>query len=174
MILDLTLPISENMWIYPGDKKPSLALVSKFKDDGWNMRRIKMNSHDGTHINVPIHGTKNGKNLDDYEILDFMGLSVLFENEQDIQKDIGLIFNKKNINWDIAKKIVEIRPKFIGLPAKFEFDIEIEKYLLEEDIISFERLTNTEKLPKKFIFHGVPLKILKGDGSPIRAYATFE
>jgi len=172
-IIDLTLSIEEDMWIYPGDLKPSLNLISNFEDDGWNMRRIKINSHDGTHVNVPIHCTSKGNNLDDYNINDFIGASVLYENEKDIQKGLGLIFNEVNLDGDIAKKIVGIRPKFIGLPAKFEFDIEIEKYLLEADIISFERLTNTDKLPKKFMFHAAPLKISKGDGSPVRAYAIF-
>jgi len=71
---------------------------------------------------------------------------------EDIQSNKAVIFTEKNdISWESAKKIVEMRPKFIGLTK--EFDIEIEKYLLEHDIISFERLTNTHKLPKKFIFH---------------------
>ncbi len=95
--------------------------------------------------------------------------SVLFENDDDIQEWIGLIFWEKDINWDIAKKIVEIKPKFIWVSE--EFDIEIEKYLLENQIISFERLVNTKNLPKNFYFYGVPLKIRAGDGSPVRAYA---
>jgi len=70
-----------------------------------------------------------------------------------------LIFSKTDITQDIAEKIVEIKPPFIEVPAHFEFDLDIERYLLENDIISFERLVNTDKLPKEFMFHGVPLKI---------------
>jgi len=47
----------------------------------------------------------------------------------------------------------------------------IEQYLLSNDIILFERLANTNKLPKKFLFYGAPLKIKDGDGSPVRAFA---
>ena len=54
---------------------------------------------------------------------------------------------------EIAKKIIEIRPSFIRLPSKFEFDLNIERYLLEHDIISFERLENTDQLPKSFMFY---------------------
>lgn len=71
------------------------------------------------------------------------------------------------------KLLIEIKPKFVGLSVKFEFDIEIEKKLLEAGIVSYENLVNTEKLPKskKFMFYGFPLKIKDGDGSPVRAVA---
>jgi len=48
---------------------------------------------------------------------------------------------------------VAAKTPFIGLPRHFEFDLDIEKYLLEHDIISFERLENTDTLPKTFFFH---------------------
>ena len=72
---------------------------------------------------------------------------------------------------ELAKIIVEKKPKFVGLSSNFEFDEEVERFLLENEIICFERFANTEKLPKRFFFHGAPLKIKNGDGSPIRAYA---
>ncbi len=173
-IIDLSQPIHPEMWVYPGDSKVNISMAEVFADTGWNMRRIEINSHDGTHVNVPIHATVDGKNLDDYQIHDFLGNATLYESEKDIKPNLGLIFNKTDITWDIAKKVVEIGPKFIGMPAHFEFDIEIERYLLEQGIISFERLEHTDKLPKHFFFHGVPLKIQEGDGSPVRAYAIVE
>ncbi len=57
----------------------------------------------------------------------------------------------------------------------FETDseLETEKLLLREGIISFEGLVHIDKLPKdkEFMFYGVPLKIKNGDGSPVRAFA---
>ena len=135
------------------------------------MKRIHLNLHDGTHVNIPIHGTKNGKNLDSYKVDDFIGESFLFKSEKDIKMGYGIIFNDKNIDWNIAKIIIKRKPKFIGLSEKFEFDITIEKLLLEKGIISFENLTNTEKLPQEFTFYGVPLNIKEADGSPVRALA---
>jgi kynurenine formamidase len=123
-------------------------------------------------VNVPLHATAAGKNLDDYDLGVFMGESVLYESDADIKPGVGLIFHETDISWEIAKSVVAIGPSFIGLPAKFEFDIAIERWLLERDVISFERLINTEQLPKSFYFHGAPLKVVKGDGSPIRAYAV--
>lgn len=67
--------------------------------------------------------------------------------------------------------MIKYPPKFIGLSEKFEFDIAIEKLLLEKGIISYENLTNTKSLPESFTFYGVPLNIKESDGSPVRAFA---
>ena len=69
-----------------------------------------------------------------------------------------------------ADYIVKIKPKFVGLAV--EADEKIEQYLLNNNLILFERLINTHNLPKKFMFYGVPLKIKDGDGSPVRAFAV--
>ena len=137
------------------------------------MKRIHINTHDATHVNVPIHATQNGKTLDDYSVEDFVGDAVIFETPQDIEPGIGLIFRHQNIDMELAKMIAEKKPKFIGLASTFEFDESVEKYLLAEGIISFERLANTEKLANKFKFYGVPLPIKASDGSPVRAFAIY-
>lgn len=169
-IIDLTLLISNEMYIYPGDPKIDVEQLQTFDKDGWNMKRIHMNTHDGTHVNAPIHGVKDGKTLNNFEVSDFCGESILYENYSDIQFGIGILFQKQ-INMGIAEQIVKIKPKFVGLVV--EVDEEIEKYLLKNDIMLFERLTNVDKLPKKFNFYGAPLKIKDGDGSPVRAFAIF-
>ena len=170
-VIDLTLPLYAGMEVYPGDPEPSFELIEQFAETGWNMRRLEINGHDGTHVNVPLHATAAGKNLDDYDLARFMGESVLYESDADIKPGVGLIFHAMDISWDIANSVAAIGPSFIGLPGKFEFDIAIERWLLERGVISFERLINTEQLPKSFYFHGAPLKIVHGDGSPVRAYA---
>lgn len=172
-IIDLTLSIHNGMPVYPGDPEVSIEQLQILKKDGWNMKRIHMNGHDGTHVNVPVHCKDDGKTLDDYKIEDFYGVCVIYDDISDIKPEQGVIFTNNNITMELAKKIVKRKPKFIGLSSVFEVDEEIEKYILKNDIVFFEHLANTDKLPKKFIFHGVPLRIKKGDGSPIRAYAIF-
>lgn len=171
-IIDLSLPLHSGMEVYPGDTQARIELVERFADTGWNMRRLEMNGHDATHVNLPFHATADGKTLDDFPIDAFMGDAVLYESDKDIETGVGLVFHKIDITWETARAVAELRPKFIGLPAHFEFDIEIERWLLEREVISFERLINTAALPKRFCFHGAPLNIVAGDGSPVRAYAV--
>jgi arylformamidase len=170
-IIDLSLSLYSGMPVFPGDPDVSISKIFTIEDTGWNMSRMEMNTHDATHVNVPIHAKKWWKNLDDYDITDFIWPARMYESTKDILPNEWLIFHTIDITMDIAEKIVQIHPPFIGLPQKYEFDLAIEKFLLEHDIISYERLINTELLPKKFMFYGVPLRIKDGDGSPVRAYA---
>ncbi len=169
-IIDLTLPLENGMFVYPGDPEINIEQIQTIENDEWNMKRLHINSHDGTHVNVPIHCIKNGKTLDDYQLEEFCGECFLYETDADIHPHKGIIFPKQ-ITENQAQHIVKMKPKFVGLTA--EVDEEIEKYLLKNNIILFERLINTNQLPKKFTFHGVPLKIKAGDGSPVRAYAIY-
>jgi kynurenine formamidase len=171
-IVDLTLPIHTGMPVFPGDPEAQVEVVQTIENDGWEMRRLHMNGHDGTHVNVPSHGISGGKTLDDYPLDAFVGEAVLFESNDDIQNGKGVIFSTRDITEEIAEIILERKPKFVGLSSVFGFNLKAEKMLLEGDIISYERLVNTEQLPKHFMFYGVPLKILDGDGSPVRAFAV--
>lgn len=169
-IIDLSQEMYSGMPVFPWDPEVKIETICSVENDWWEMRRVEINSHDATHVNVPCHGKIWWKNLDDYHLEDFMGESVLFDTLEDIFPWMGIIFgDKKDISMEIAQKIVQVRPKFVGVTK--EFDLDIEKFLLENDIISFERLINTHLLPKRFSFFWVPLKIRTGDGSPVRAYA---
>ena len=172
--VDLTMPIYSGMPVYPGDPEVEIEQVQTLEHDGWDMKRIHMNGHDGTHVNTPLHCKAGGNTLDDYSVEDFCGECVLYESDEDVQPGVGVVFSHLNITQDMANVIVERKPKFVGLSSNFEFDESVEQYLLQHDVICFERLANTETLPKKFMFHGAPLPIQKGDGSPVRAYAIVE
>ena len=174
-IIDLTQQIYAGMPVFPGDPEVEINQIQTFERDGWNMKQISLTLHVGTHVNVPFHGTKDGKNLDFYKVGDFIGESVRYESDKDIVKGKGVIFVEHNVDKRIAEVIKQRRPKFIGLSKNLpdeEFDIDIEKELLEEGIISFENLANCQELPKNFVFYGVPLSIKEADGGPVRAFAV--
>lgn len=172
-IIDLTLPLYDNMPVFEGDPQVEIKQVHSLEKEGWNLRTLFFTTHIGTHINVPIHMTKDGKCLDDYSIENFIGEARLYKSEDDVDPSRGIIFRDQNIDMEIYNVLAEIKPKFVGLSADFEFDIELEKKLLEKGIISYEGLTNLDRLPVEFTFYGIPLNIKDSDGSPVRAFATF-
>lgn len=162
------------MPVYPGDPEASIELIQTIKKNDWNMRRIEMNTHDGTHVNAQVHGIENGKNLDDYSLGQFCGPARIYSPSIPMNANEGIIFRDQNIDKEIAQKIKAVRPHFVGLSSKFDINIEIEKDLLKEDIILFEGLANLGQLPETFNFYGMPLKIKNGDGSPTRAFAVID
>src|SRR5258706_229115 len=99
-ILELSLPLYDGMPVYPGDPEVEIKLIQTFEETGWNMRRMNLNLHDGTHINFPIHGMAKGKSSDSYTLNDFIGESYLYKSDKDIKKGFGLIFNQ-DITWEI-------------------------------------------------------------------------
>lgn len=173
-IIDLTMPLHTGMPVYPGDPEVSIELVQTHEKEGWDMRRIQINAHDGTHVNAPIHMVPGGKTLDDMPLDLFCGPARIYSATSPMTNEIGYIFRDQNIDQKIAEDIKKTRPRFVALSSAFEWDVEIEKDLLKEDIVVFERIANTDQLPEEFEFYGMPLKIKEGDGSPIRAFAVIK
>lgn len=173
-IIDLTLPLYTGMPVFPGDPEVSIELVATIEKDGWNMRRMQVNTHDATHVNVPIHMVEGGKNLDDYPLETFCGPAKIFNPDVPMEPEFGYIFRDQNIDMAIAEEIKKVKPRFVGIASEYEWDIGIEKDLLAAGIIQYERLANTAVLPESFLFYGMPLRIRDGDGSPVRAFAVID
>ncbi|MCL9971910.1 MAG: cyclase family protein [Candidatus Pacebacteria bacterium] len=173
-IIDLTLPLYSGMPVFPGDPEVSIELVATLEKDGWNMRRMQVNTHDATHMNVPIHMVAGGKNLDDYSLETFCGPAKIYMPDAPMEPSFGYIFRDRNIDTAIAEEIKKVKPRFVGISSEYEWDIEIEKDLLVTGIIQYEHLANTAELPENFFFYGMPLKIKEGDGSPVRAFAVVD
>jgi kynurenine formamidase len=173
-IIDLSLPIFSGMPVYPGDPEVSVELIQTIDADDWNLRQISISSHIGTHVNVPAHCIKDGPTLDDYSLESFMGPARLYRADMSVPADTGIIFHRQNIDREIAAWIIKNELPFVGLSDAFEIDEAIEKQLLAAGVILYEKLSNTDQLPDMFTFYGVPLKIVAGDGCPVRAFAVIE
>lgn len=171
-IIDLTLPMYTGMPVYPGDPEVSIEKVLTIEQDTWEMRRIQINSHDCTHVNVPAHCVVGGKTLDEYPLEAFAGRARIFTDGMKMDISVGVVFRDRNIDRRLADWVVANRPHFVALSSEFEIDIDIEREFLENDIVLFERLANTTELPDEFMFYAMPLKITGGDGSPVRAFAV--
>jgi kynurenine formamidase len=62
-IIDLTHPISMEMPVWPGDTPTVLEQVAQRKTDGYNLNRLKIGEHSGTHIGVARHFFDEGKDV---------------------------------------------------------------------------------------------------------------
>lgn len=176
IVINLSQPIYDNMSVYPWDPEVHLTPVFTVEKDQWAVTRIEMVTHDATHVNVPRHIDTKGKTLSEYQLSDFIAETKVFQTPKDVQKDKGVLFTNHPITMELAKIIARQKPAFVGLSEKFDFDLEAERYLLEQGIISFEKLTNCEQLPRNetFTFYGIPLNIKDADGSPVQAFAVIK
>jgi len=76
-IIDLTLPIYAGMPVYPGDPDVVVDQARTVEENEWAMKRLHINAHDGTHLNMPAHTSVDGKTLDDYDLSAFCGPCLL-------------------------------------------------------------------------------------------------
>ena len=65
-IFDVTVPISKDMPVYPGDPAVKIerkATIDK-KEAKYNLSRYSFSSHVGTHVDAPFHFIANGQTVD--------------------------------------------------------------------------------------------------------------
>lgn|SRR5699024_2371226 len=170
-IIDLTMPISSGMDVYPGDPEVKIECIHTYEKNSWELRQIQMGSHTGTHVDAYSHMHKGKSTLDDISLERFFGKALLVEQLENSPKESGLFFIEE-IGLEQFEQIRALQPTFVG----GNLTEELERALLGQEIITYTGLVNLELLPKgkTFTFYGLPLKIKSGDGSPVRAIAIID
>ena len=84
-IIDISLPISPDMAIWPGDPKVTIRQVSSLeKGDSSNVSQIRMSVHTGTHIDAPLHFLKEGKSIADIPLSKLVGRALVMDMGEDV------------------------------------------------------------------------------------------
>ena len=121
---DLTQLISKDIPIYPGDPQPDFESSSTIQRDNYNVTRIILGSHSGTHVDAQSHFLLNGNSIDREPVSKFVGESIVvdlskrcklgdgiasvhLESYSDMIKDtdILLIYTGSSEYWMKDKKI---------------------------------------------------------------------
>lgn len=76
-IVDLTLPLDNNIPIFPGDPEPNVRPATTIEKNGYNTSHLDIGSHTGTHVDAPFHFRKEGKTIDRLPLESFIGEGVL-------------------------------------------------------------------------------------------------
>ena len=72
-ILDISLPISPDMPIWPGDPIPMLELVTTLERHGVQTSRLSLGTHTGTHLDAPRHFIHGGRTIDQLDLQALVG-----------------------------------------------------------------------------------------------------
>ena len=71
---DLTLTVSPEIPVWPGDPSVDLQRVRKIEEGAnANVSHLKMSVHTGTHVDAPYHFLENGKTVDELPLNILMG-----------------------------------------------------------------------------------------------------
>jgi arylformamidase len=77
-IIDLTYPVTSEMLVYPGTERPSFQWTGRVNSEGYNLTRMTMLVHTGTHIDAPMHFLDKVKPIDEVPLNRFMGPCKMF------------------------------------------------------------------------------------------------
>jgi len=155
---DVSVTISEDLPVWPGDPSVSLKLTSSIaRGDTVNVTQICMGVHTGTHIDAPFHFEPDGKTIDELPIETLIGPCHVVEM-LDVKKSIGLselekldlkgvvriLFKTRNSMW-WEKGEKEFQKNFIHISEEgARFIVEHGVKLVGIDYLSVERFDSPD------------------------------
>jgi arylformamidase len=142
-IHDITVPLSPELPVYPGDSPVTIAPWTNIADgDAANVARITLCTHSGTHIDAPRHFNQNGLSVDNIPLEVLIGKALVVEisgvkeiGRQDLErlplrgaerlllktdntalwKEAEFNENYVSLSLDAARYIVESGVKLLGV-----------------------------------------------------------
>lgn len=193
-MIDISVGISSDVLIYPGDPKPQIEAISSIEVDGAKVSGISFGSHTATHVDAPSHIFKDGKTIDRIQLDSLVGRALMLDmsakNECITVNDIDasyrlfegvseiriLILKLKNsssyLDGGVADWIVANGFKTVGidgLSVDVQSQLTVHKKLLGAGINIVECLNLHSVDEGVYDFICLPLKIIGCDGAPARA-----
>ena len=108
-IYDVTVPVSEKLVVYPGDPQVKIKRLSVIgqKDAKYNLSRLTLGTHTGTHIDSPFHLFADGMKVDHLPLEMLIGRARVIEitspridetvlREFDLTAEMRLLFKTRN------------------------------------------------------------------------------
>jgi arylformamidase len=198
--IDITRTLGIDTLDFPGDIKFGMTEVMSFKKgDDWNMFKLEMTNHTGTHVDAPLHKYKNGKSLNDFPLSDYELKCVVIEIKNaekvtldgmkniNIPKGGAVLFKTTNSRLSrkkFSKKFVYVDPsvaeylvakgvKLVGIDY-LSLDPLISEYpvhqiLLSNNVIIMEDAFLKDVEPGNYTLLYLPMKIKNANGAPVRA-----
>ena len=78
-IVDLSVNVTSDTPVYPGDPKPHFCSAANIEEHGFNVSQLDMGSHTGTHVDAPYHITPGGKKIDEVSLDHFAGEGIVLD-----------------------------------------------------------------------------------------------
>jgi len=97
---DLSNPVSKEMPFYPASFPLEVEQVSSVDKGGFNVHKVTMATHHGTHVDAPRHLSYEGRALDEMDLNKFMGEGVVLDLSY---KEIG-----SGVSADDLKKYADL------------------------------------------------------------------
>ena len=98
-IVDLSLPVTTGMQVYPGDPEVALRPATRIETHGYRVLGLSLGSHAGTHVDAPSHVLPDGPRLGDLDLSLFVGPGVI--------ADVRGLPPRSPITWEAVAPVAE-------------------------------------------------------------------
>jgi kynurenine formamidase len=78
-MVDLTYTVSSEMLVYPGTERPTFQWIGRVNSEGYNLTRMTMLVHTGTHVDAPKHFLDQVRSIDEIPLDSFLGPCKMFK-----------------------------------------------------------------------------------------------
>lgn len=196
-IIDISLPISPEMPVYPGNQMTEFH--EHIKPSGSRLTTVVFDTHAGTHIDAPRHSLGDVGDVDSYELDAFFGVARVIEcmgdrvdrsdlEKQNIHAGERILIKTRNsergyarfydswvgLTGDAAEYLANQKVSLVGfdwfgVKEKDANDNRAHTELLEKNIPILEGIDLSEARSKSYQLSALPLKIIGSDGAHARA-----
>jgi arylformamidase len=125
-VFDISLPITEDVVVWPGDPKPTIRQLSSIEEGhSSNLSQIRMSVHTGTHIDAPRHFLEDGKTVGEIPLEKLIGkalVAVLPDSVSLITKAVLQAYIDPVFLRAVKMVLLRTRNSTQGLLTKPDFD----------------------------------------------------
>lgn len=90
-LIDLSYPVQDTMLVYPNTERPTFSWKGRANSEGYNLTRVSMLVHTGTHADAPLHFTADGLAIDELPLGAFYGETRVFRLRKGMRgKEFGI------------------------------------------------------------------------------------
>jgi arylformamidase len=169
-IIDITIEISDHMVVWEGDPGVKIRQLLKMKNgDPYNLTRLDLGVHNGSHVDAPLHFLENGNSTDHFPLSQMVGpVQVIEINNSvnlitaDILKNAGIHAETKRLlfktkNSDYWKKSDAVFQKgYCGVTTDgAQFLATLDLQLVGIDYLSISPLSDLEEPHRILMRKGV-------------------
>jgi arylformamidase len=122
-IFDITLTITPDLPVWPGDLKVELARVKKMEEGSHdNLSQMRMGVHTGTHVDAPYHFVADGKKIDQVDLKQLIGPVQVVQIPDDVTLITAEVLKKAQIDTNIHRILFKTRNSHCWLKENKVFE----------------------------------------------------
>ncbi|MBP3647660.1 MAG: cyclase family protein [Clostridia bacterium] len=189
MIIDISQEIL-TCKVWPGDPEPHTErLCDMHKGDLYNLTKLSMCAHNGTHVDAPLHFIADGKSIDQLPLEPFVGDCYVARHDGDVKAEHAaqilkeaakadasqriLIAGKATVTAEAAEVFAQAGILLIGNESQTvgpeNAPMHVHRILLGAGVVLLEGIVLTDVKAGKYFLNAAPLNFSGCEGSPCRA-----